>query len=261
MTEVAGLDASFARLDSAFFVQAKALGHRVFGQDCWAGGYANNADLRDVAEVNLRDAEATGLIPVIYSNANSWWPVATSVAETKANAGAMWGRVRIVTVDAEIAEISEANIYDLAVAFEQEGKKVCIYCGQWVWEREGSPAWSSLSRFPLWTSDTLSHDPSLATARRYGPWVQGQVIGRQYDTDSGLLDREVDLNTFALDFFEEEPMVSLELLTKITEVRKLLDQIEASPWPFGRVLLAIGANNACGALIAQATAEYAKPAP
>jgi hypothetical protein len=197
------------------------MGHRVFAQDCWAGGYENNEALRVVAEANLQNAKAAGLIPVIYSNANPWWPVVTSVLETKANAGAMWDAVRIVGVDAEIAGISEANIYDLAVAFEAKGKKVCIYCGKWVWDRAGQPAWASLARFPLWTSDTIQHDPALATARRYGPWLDGQLVGRQYDTDSGLLGKEVDLNTFDSSFFEEGPVIVP------TEIHDLWEEIRA----------------------------------
>jgi hypothetical protein len=228
MNTVLGLDASFARLDRAFFAQAKALGYRILIQGCWTGGFENNTALREVAEANLRDAQAEGLIVAVYSNANPWYSIATSVAVTRTNAGGMWDAIRVVAVDVEIDGTLEPSIYDLAVAFEQEGKKVCIYTGAWVYDRAGQPDWSRLARWPLWVCDTRNHDPRLDTAAVIGPWTRDRLIGRQYDTESGLLCKEVDLDTFAPDFFEGENMATLEELQAAIDKERADRELGAS---------------------------------
>jgi len=53
-------------------------------------------------------------------------------------------------------------------------------------------------------------------------------------------------------------MASAQLLAKIAEAKALLDKCAAEPLAYAGVLYAIGANNAAGVVIAQATADFAK---
>jgi len=207
---VLGLDASFATINQATFTRMKGLGYGIFIEDCWTGGYANNPSLRAVAEPNLRNAQAAGLIIAIYSNANPWYDVQTSVRETKANAGGMWDAVKVVAVDLEIAGTTEQQAFDLGLAFEAEGKKVCVYTARWVHDRDGNPPWTRLARWPLWVCQA-DKKPDIGTTRPVASWSATQIIGKQFDTDTGLFGKAVDLNMFEESFFEEEDMNETQL--------------------------------------------------
>lgn len=196
-----GIDVSFSRVDKGWCERRLAEGYRVFVQCLWAGGYANNAGVRAVAEANLRAARDAGLITAGYLNTNPWFPAATSLLESKKNAGAEWAHVGVVFNDIEIAGVTEAQVQAHTDAIVAEGKAVALYSARWFWN------WWALSlghlavfAEPLWYA-AYDGNPTIGNPG-FGIWTA--VIGKQY-TNTTLLDGvNVDLNEF--EFFEEDDM-------------------------------------------------------
>src|SRR3989304_4811224 len=131
-----GLDISFARPPLDWWQRRRAEGFEVIFQCLWTGGYAGNEGIRAVAATNLRNARLAGLIVAGYANASppTWWPLATQVAEIRANAGSEWAALDRIAIDLEISGLTMERAFELADALAAEGKRTDIgYTARWFW--------------------------------------------------------------------------------------------------------------------------------
>lgn len=210
MTEwVYGVDASFSRVTREDFRRLRdQFGVRVFVQCLWTGGYQNNAGVKAVAEPNLSDAAAEGIVPAGYANTSpfygsiKWWSPEVSLAETKKNAGGAWSGLTVVSNDVEIRGVTERCIRETQALLKGEGKRVPYYTAQWFWSGVlGNPQWPWLLEDPLWNA-YYDGDPDIDFRHApYGPWAQGHVIGEQYKGTTDIGGDDFDLNFFDLDYF------------------------------------------------------------
>ena len=201
-TWVKGFDIAFSRVPRAWWKARYQEGYRVMVQNLWTGGYGNNARLREVAALNLADAEAEGFLVAGYANANPWYPVAQCMTEIMRNAGPMWDKLRVVAEDVELPGVTEAQIHDLCLALEHEGKTVPIYSAAWFWkETIGNPQWPWAKEHKLWEA-YYDGDPDLDFLnRRFGPWELADIMGEQYQGTTIIEGIDVDLNVFDLDYW------------------------------------------------------------
>ena len=195
-----GIDFSFSRIERDDFRRFYDAGYRVAIQDLWTGGYLNNQGLKNVAALNLADAQAEGFIIAGYSNASPWYSTEVSLKETIANAGAMWDNLDVVAVDVEIAALPTERIWHLAQALEAAGKRVCIYTGWWYYNGEGRPDWSDLYRYPQWLADYATPPGTLLQPI---PGL-GPVVGHQHagSVDPFGVGIAVDLNELDANWWE-----------------------------------------------------------
>lgn len=210
MTEwVYGYDASFSRITREDHRRMRdQYGGRVFVQCLWTGGFENNAGIRAVAEANLSDADAEGVVPAGYANTSpiygsvKWWTPSVTLAETKKNAGGAWSGLTVVSNDVEIRGVTERCVRETQALLKGEGKRVPYYTAQWFWSGVlGNPQWPWLLEDPLWNA-YYDKDPDIDFRQApYGPWSQAHVIGEQYQGTTGIGGDDFDLNFFDLDYF------------------------------------------------------------
>src|SRR3990172_5095885 len=104
-----GLDISFAKPPLDWWQRRKAEGYRVAFICLWTGGYAN-------------------------AGPPTWWPLATQIAEIRANAGSEWATLNRVAIDLEISGLTMERAFELADALAAEGKRTDIgYTARWFW--------------------------------------------------------------------------------------------------------------------------------
>ena len=243
MTWVYGADASFSRVTQPEFqVLKEQYGIRVFVQCLWTGGYANNDALRQVAEPNINDAAAVGLIPAGYSNSSpwygstKWWPPDVTLKETKKNAGAAWPGLTVVSNDVETRGLTERCIRETQEALESEGKRVPIYTARWFWHGVlGNPMWSWAGQRQLWNA-YYDDDPDIDFMNApYGPWTQDKVIGEQYKNTTYIGDDGYDFNVFNQDYFTigGNDMVTdaqwNDLMGKVNFIYAVFNDLQAIP--------------------------------
>ncbi|KPJ64885.1 hypothetical protein AMK68_00180 [candidate division KD3-62 bacterium DG_56] len=210
-----GLDISFAQPPPEWWATRFQAGYRVAVQDVWTGGYAGNDGLKAVAARNLRNARTAGFKIAAYANASppNWWPLATQVAEIKANAGSEWANIGLVAVDVEIPGITMARVMELANALEREGKRAdVLYTARWFWAGHmGGSTDARWKRFKLWNAD-YDGDATLDFPAPYGPWMLVDLVGKQYagTTNLGSPAHAVDLNEFDEAFLKEDIMAKLD---------------------------------------------------
>jgi len=226
-TWVKGFDIAFSRLSRPWLKARYLEGNRVIVQNLWTGGYGNNARLREIAEANLADAYAEGFLIAGYANANPWYPVYKCMAEIKLNAGKMWDVLRVVAEDVEIPLVTEAQVHDLCLALEGEGKLVPIYSAAWFWkETIGNPTWPWAKEHKLWEA-YYDYDPDIDFLnRRFGPWELADIMGEQYQGTTILDGVDVDLNIFDLDYWGVDMGVDQEARDLIAALTGRLASLE-----------------------------------
>jgi len=204
-----GADASFSRVTRPDFRNLRDnYGVRVFSQCLWPGGYEDLPGIRAVAEANLSDALAEGIVVSGYACTSPfygpvrWWPPSTSLAEAKLTAGSMWPQLTVVANDVEIRGVVEQDIAETSSLLLAEGKRVPIYTAKWFWDGVlGNPTWPWLLAFPLWNA-YYDGDPDIDFLHApYGPWDQSHVIGEQYQGTTPIAGDDFDLDFFDLDYF------------------------------------------------------------
>ena len=195
-----GLDLSFAKPPLDWWQRRHAQGYRIAFICLWTGGYAGNAGIKAVAETNLRNARLAGLEVGGYANASppTWWPLATQIAEIRANAGSEWATLNRVAIDLEISGLTMERAFELADALAAEGKRTDIgYTARWFWVghmgNSRDPRWL---RFKLWNANYDWNPDIDFGAAPYGPWTVTDLVGEQYQGTTQLDGYAVDLNTF-----------------------------------------------------------------
>lgn len=219
---VKGFDIAFSRLSRPWLKARYLEGYRVIIQNLWTGGYGNNLRLREVAALNLADAEAEGFLIAGYANANPWYPIPRCMAEIIINAGPMWYALKVVAEDVEIPLVTEAHVHDLCLALEHEGKTVPIYSAAWFWkETIGNPTWPWLKEHKIWEA-FYDSDPDIDFLhRRFGPWELADIVGEQYQGTTIIEGIDVDLNIFDADYWGCD-MIDQEARDRLTAVEAAL---------------------------------------
>ena len=226
-----GIDISFSQPPASWWKAQFQAGYRVAVQDLWTGGYAGNDGLKAVAATNLRHAREAGFKIAAYANASppDWWPLATQMAEIKANAGSEWANIDLVVVDVELAGITMARVMELADALEAAGKQAdVLYTGSWFWTGHmGNSTDSRWKRFKLWPAQY--DGVADLSVRLFGPWAATDVVGKQFAGTTELTGYAVDLNEFAEGFIREDGMATPEQVQAALDAhQRVLDAFQTT---------------------------------
>jgi len=219
---VKGLDVSFSQTSYQWWKDRADEGYRVAGQCLWTGGYQNNAQLREVAELNLRCAREAGLLTIGYTNASPWFNTGVSLSETLRNAGEEWQYLKAVAVDVEIDGLTLASIANMIAAVDDAvpaGVLVPIYSARWFWAGHLGDPHDFADRL-IWNA---YYDSDLDVD--FPSWPYGgfsRVFGEQYQGTTEIDGVSVDLNVFDLDLLEVGNMTDQD----IADIKGSLTRIE-----------------------------------
>lgn len=212
--QIKALDLSFSSLDAAWVARRVAEGVDVIFQCCWTGGYANNDQLRQVAEPNLRAIREGGAMPAPYTNAAPWRTPQVWYEETLRNAGAEMQHARLVLVDIEIADGDLYIVPELALEFIEK------------WEADGFPTWTYSADWFVGLWKLLLGDANRVNMGR--PYLHarydgipdlavnpprhplGPLAGKQYRGSHDIEGVTVDASVTDSSFFTEEDVLTQE---------------------------------------------------
>jgi len=219
-----GLDISFSEPSQQWWEDRRAEGLEVMVQNLWTGGFASNAGILAVAATNLQRARLAGFRIAGYANASppDWWSLNIQMGNIRLNAGAEWGNISDVVIDAEIPGITEARVMELADGLDATGKVVdVLYTAHWFWTGHmGNSASIAWRRFRLWPAD-YDGDATIDFPRPFGPWKLADLVGKQYAGTTRIDGHDVDLNTFEDSWLEDDmtdDMTDEEFLARLEKL-------------------------------------------
>jgi hypothetical protein len=201
-----GLDLSFSEGSAAWWKRRFAEGYRVAVQDLWTGG-STSEGFRGIAARNLRRAREAGFIVCGYTNVAPWNSGKVAFDKAVEFAEDEWPNIAAVFVDVEIAahngqSIREADIRQCLELVTAAGKRTAIYSAQWFWVGHlGNPLWQWLREYQVWNAN-YDGDPDVDFSKApWGPWVEADIMGEQFQGSTDIEGVTVDLNEFRDGFF------------------------------------------------------------
>jgi len=204
MTEIAGVDTSYATLTPAAAAALRADGIAVFAQCLWTG-----REQPPPRVTNLRVAAGHGFILMGYVAVTARGG-ASDVDRARAGVpDDLWSRLVLTPVDVELPGIADASVRAAVERAAALGKRRCVYTsyGHWTGAQRNSTAFTDCL---LWNA-LYDNDPDVDFPRLpYGGWSPAQVVGEQWAKDQlarGLL---ADRDTFVRELLlgEEDRMYS-----------------------------------------------------
>lgn len=198
MTEIAGVDASYAALTPAAAAALRADGIAVFAQALWTG-----REQPAPRVTNLRVAADHGFILLGYVAITARGG-ASDVDRARAGVpDDLWARLVLTPIDVELPGIADATVRAAVERTAALGKRRCVYTsyGHWTGAQRNSTAFTDCL---LWNA-LYDNDPDTDFPRLpYGGWSPAQVVGEQWAKDQMVHGLLADRDTFVRELLLEE---------------------------------------------------------